>query len=226
MAPRALLVFVVAAGLLDVAVAATAATCPTPSATNITCYTGVTMSPEPTSGGRCTCLCGTSSANDDYDYSMRNYSHVSTIYVAASASACTNTACATKFPNACTKGYVNAKYTTWADVKTEVEPSLIRSPGDTPLCISYSYTCGPAPGTAGACPYGLPGPATVSVYGNLDTSQSSCAVLLQAYAQIATGLKICNTANCNAPPSSAAVKSSAFFSVVVALAAAVAALLQ
>ena len=224
MAPRALLAFVVAAGLLNVAVAATAATCPTPSATNITCYSGATMSPAPTSGGKCTCMCGASSATADYDYTPSNSGPIDTLFVAASASACTNAACANKFPNACTKAYVSATYTTWPAVQAAVAPKTSTAPATTQLCISYSYTCGPSM-TASNCPYGLPGPATVTAYGRLDTSQSSCATIAQTYSTLATGLKICNTANCNAP-SSAAVKSSAVFSVLVALAVAVAALLQ
>jgi hypothetical protein len=187
--------------------------CPTPAPTNITCISGATLSSWP-SGGSCTCLCGTSASNADYDYAVPT-PRKKTIFVASTASACSNAACASNFPGACTPPgrYVNATYTAFSSV--QAAKALTQAAATTQLCISYSYTCpGKYPASLGggnySCPFGVPGPATVTSFGRL--TQASCNSTAQAYASFATNLNICNTANCNAPASGAdAVKAGSVY---------------
>ena len=228
MVPRALLAFAVAARLFDAAVGAVM--CPTPSATNITCFSGVTVSSWPASGGSCSCLCGFSTASEDYDYAGHGAFRISTTFVAANAAICTNSACAAKFPVACTRAAVNATWSSWSDIqKAKVSPPT-QLAATTQLCISYTYAC-PflVPASMGGdgnhtdpCPFGNPGPAMVTTYGGLNLDeQTPCNVIAQTYSDFAApgGLTICNTANCNAPSSGAlAVKVSSFASALVAVA--------
>lgn len=226
--PRALLAFAVAARLFDAAVGAV--TCPTPSATNISCFAGVTVSSWPASGGSCNCLCGFSPSTEDYDYAGHGAFRIATTFVAASAAICTNSACATKFPVACTRAAVNATWSSWSDIqKAKVTPPTLQ-PASTQLCISYSYACPfKVPVSLGGdgnhteiCPFGNPGPAIVTTYGALSLDgQTPCNDIAQAYSNLALpgGLTICNTANCNAPSSGAfTVKASSFASALVAVA--------
>jgi hypothetical protein len=201
--------------------------CPTLAPTNITCFSGATLSSWP-SGGSCTCLCGTSASNADNDYAVPTPPK-KTIFVVSTGSACSNATCASKFPGACTPPgrYVNATYAAYSAVQAANAPK--QGAATTQMCISFSYTC-PAnyPASMGSgiisCPFGVPGPATVTSFSFLDVdTQASCNSAGQTYASLATNLKICNTSNCNAPASSAAAVKAGSVYVAVLAAVAVAA---
>lgn len=192
-----LALFVFSAVLFDEAFGIT--TCPTPSANSLSCLSGYTASSWPTTGGKCTCLCGADSNTADSDYSTLTYAHVDTFFAAAAPAGCSALICSTKFPNACTKGYVNATYMSWGAVKALNLPvvSAAVSPSTNQYCLSYSYTC---PTSTYNCSDGNPGPAIITSYGGFQGNQQSCNSVAQAYATIAPVFTVCNTTNCNAVP--------------------------
>ena len=175
-----------------------AASCPSSgSSGSISCYTGMTFSATlPSTGGLCTCACGTSSMQFDYDYASNTggLNLGTTQFVAASTSACSNTLCSTKFATACpASAFVNATYYTWAQYSAAKAP-VSTSIGSDTICTITTQTC------SASSPCNTITTGTTTTYDSLTglpsmNAAGQCGLLLAAGGSTVTNL--CNTNNCN-----------------------------
>ena len=181
-------------------------------------------------GGVCTCLCGSTVANADYDYAAQTGTpKAHTKSVVASAAACTIASCRTAYAGACgTASSVTANYqTVTAAMAASVPKSKVTGVGS--ICATVASTCTAVAATNPCPPYLTTGVYTSYVgIGSVTNGLGAVTTCNMAAAGLSAGqvaTAICTTNNCNAPPSpSAAVAAKTAVATLAAAALAVAAL--
>jgi hypothetical protein len=204
MAPRsALAVFLVAVAVTAAAGAGTAPPCPvTASTAAISCYQGAVYNNMPTTGGLCTCFCGTSASTADFDY-VGATDYVTQAYVAGS-SACTTAYCTATFDTACAASvaFKNATYTDGIAAVVAALDEDAPAPaaqGTGAICVTSSATCGI--GAFAPCLSGMPSSVSVTGYAGIatdsdGTAAATCSMgVLAATLMPGVTLNFCNTNN-------------------------------
>ena len=178
-----------------------------PSTTSINCYEATTLTNVPSFTGVCTCTCGATAG--------AAVEIAGGALVAASSAACNAAFCAAASPSTCNvnSGFISASYqSASAYLATTQNATTSVVAGTSAQCFSYVETCTSAGAAVGNCDTAIIGATMTASYFWNPTIGTCLQVVTTARATLITSLSICNTSNCNAPPSTAsgAASSAAF----------------
>ena len=174
-------------------------------------YEGSTFTGTLPAGGLCTCKCGASQSVADYDYSASS-TNPKTEFQTTDSTTCVPATCRTKYPNFCgSAASVGASYGTFSTILAAAAPKSVAVPGGQTICTKETKTCVASSGqtmTTNPCPsYITSGVITTYSYLQTDAGNNvdaKCTGMLANLPQGVTVNTLCNTNNCNTPPSTSA----------------------
>ena len=179
-----------------------------PSTTSINCYEATTLTNVPSFTGVCTCTCGATAG--------AAVEIAGGALVAASSAACNAAFCAAASPSTCNvnSGYIGASYQSASAYLAGAQMATTSVvAGTSAQCFSYVETCTSTGAAAGNCDTAIIGATiTASYFWNPTTGTCLQVANNAAQAALITSISICNSNNCNSPPStpSGASSSAAF----------------